>query len=994
MKKNYTQLLFTIKHLTFCILIFFFTIKHSKGQDYKSKIAEGTWTIQQIQQSADSFFSKVGTGKGSGYTQYKRWEYNAQRLADEQGYLKSTEFLQQEWEKSNREFNTQRLSRRGLNEIWTEMGPSYYNATTSWSPGVGRVTSFSVDPSNHKHIIIGAETGGVWRTIDGGQTWVPLGDYFSNLSVYATAIHPNNKSVYFFGSNNGYLYRSSNAGATWHLLSKVGNSNINNILLSTIDSLLIFVSVEASGMYRSADGGKNFVKITNDPSSFDILYKPLDYSTVYASGIGFHISTDTGKTFQSYMPNFPLTITGDVSVNGNYFITDNGFSPGKIPIPEEPSFIYGKLVLLQDSNNHLACGQALNASELNNSIAVVRRGTCNFTEKVMHAQNAGAIAVLVVNNQGGSITMGGGNGAIQIPAVSIDMETGEKLIHSLNQNNDIFAKIQNSSNQNLFTPNPKMIGLSEHNPELIYVLESKANVFGALFKSTNGGASFVKLLHSQNFLGYSTDGDDNAGQAPRDMAIAVNPLNSEEVHIAGILTWRSIDGGQSFDCSSDWIPYRAAQKGMGYCHADVDILKFVGDTLYAGTDGGIFYAENTVDITPNYFTDITNGLGIRQFYKIGIAQHSDVVVSGGSQDNGTSFYTPQNGWKDWLGADGMETFVSKLSNENDILFGTSQNGRPYVTYDAGNSIEYLSLPGTQSGNWVTPFEQSPNGQYIYIGYEQVFESEVGSDNWQPISQVFPGKLNHLKIAENNPKTMFAAHQRNLYKKDSLNNQWPLIKEFVGSINFIAIHPLNENLIAVSTTDTGKVYISYDGGENWVGFKKNLPDFSALCLAWNKDTFQSLYVGMNYGIYYIDSLEENWIPFSNQLPNVIVNELEINYVTNKIYAGTYGRGLWESSVFIREIEEEPNDTLNVTKQSIAAFAAYPNPFGSEIKIQNVHGNLKIQSIEVFDLQGKIIVSQKNINQETYTLATQNLPKGVYFIKIGSSKGVSIVKGIKE
>jgi photosystem II stability/assembly factor-like uncharacterized protein len=992
MRKNPNLYILSLKVLSFCLFISQIGIQKIEGQDYKTKIAEGTWTIQQIQQSADSFFSKAGTGKGSGYTQYKRWEYNALRLADENGFLKSTEFLQQEWEKSNREFNTQRHSRRGLNEIWTEMGPSYYNATTSWSPGVGRVTSFSVDPSNHKHIIIGAETGGVWRTIDGGTNWTPLGDYFSNLSVYSTAIHPSNKSTYFFGSSNGLLYRSTNSGATWQQLSKVGNSNINNILLSPIDSLLIFVSGESSGMYRSANGGMTFTKITSDPSSFDIVFKPSDWGTVYASGTGFHLSTDTGKTFQSYMPNFPLTIIGDVSVNGNYLVVDNGFSPGKVPIPEDPSFVYGKLVLLHDSNNHLACNQALNSTELINSIAVVRRGVCNFTEKVIHAQNAGAIAVIVVNNQGGAITMGGGNSSIQIPAVSLDMETGEKLIDALTQNKSIYAKLQNSSNQNLFTPNPKMIGVSEHNPNVIYILESKANVFGALFKSTNGGASFEKLLHSQNFLGYSTEGDDNAGQAPRDMAIAVNPLNSEEVHLAGILTWRSIDGGASFECTSDWIPSRAANKGMGYCHADVDILKFVGDTLYAGTDGGIFYAPNTESININYYTDITNGLGIRQFYKIGVGQYPELIVSGGSQDNGTSLYTPENGWIDWLGADGMETFVNKLDNQ--VLFGTSQNGRPYMTFDRGNSIEYLDLPGSRSGNWVTPFEQSPNGEYIYIAYEQVFESVAGMGIWQPISQVFPGKLNHLKIAESNPKIMFAAHQRNLYKKDSLNNEWPLVKEFTGSINFIAIHPLDENLIAIATTDTDKVYISYDGGENWVGFKKNLPDFSALCLVWNKDTFQSLYVGMNYGVYYIDSLEENWIPFSNQLPNVIVNELEINHVTNKIYAGTYGRGLWESSVYIREIKEEPTDTLNVTKQSIAAFAAYPNPFSSEIKIQNVHGNLKIQSIEVFDLQGKIIVSQKNINQDTYTLATHNLPKGVYFIKIGSSKGVSIIKGIKE
>lgn len=964
----------------------------SQAQEYANKIKEGTWTVQQIQQSADSFFKVNGTGKGSGYTQYKRWEYNALRMCDEQGYLKGQDQLLKEWEKANKEFHSVGVMRRSLNEKWTEWGPSYYNATTSWSPGVGRITAFSVDPSNHQHIIVGAETGGVWNTLDGGNNWTPLGDYFSNLSVYATAIHPRNPSIYYFGSNNGFLYRSLNAGATWQQLAKVGNSNINAITISPFDSSLIFVSVESSGMYRSADAGNTFTRVTTDPASFDILFKPGSASTVYASGIGFHVSQDTGKTFQSFMPSLPLTITGSSQLDGNYFVSDNSFVPGNIPIPQAPAMVYGKLVLFPDNNSHIACGPSLSATALNNAIAVVRRGQCNFTEKVIHAQNAGAIAVLVVNNQGGNVSMGGGDPSITIPAVSIDMETGEKIIQALLGNETIFAKLQNSGQSSLFTSNPKMLGVSEQNPQVLYVLESQGRRFGALYKSENAGLSFTKLNHSQNFLGYSTVGDDENGQAPRDMAIAVNPRNAQEVHIAGILTWKSSNGGLNFECTSDWIPDRASALDIGYCHADVDILKFVGDTLYAGTDGGIFYAPKTDQVNANYFVDITRGLGIRQFYKIGVAQDTQWIISGGSQDNGTSLYTKQNGWIDWIGADGMETFVSNQFHSR--VFGTSQNGRPYFTDDLGMSLYYLSLPGSQSGNWVTPFEQSPNGEKVYIAYEQVFETPSGFDYWEPVSPVFPGKLNHLKIAPFSPELMYAAHQRKLYKRTPGTTQWPEIKEFAGSINAIAIHPLFENTIAVATTDSGKVYVSHDGGLQWVSYRKNLPDFSALSLVWNKDTFNSLYLGMNYGVYFIDAQEALWQPFSNQLPNVIVNELEINNVTNKIFAGTYGRGLWVSDAFKRTVVSDTTLVSVRNEKWEPPFSVFPNPFALNFTIQSIDKQTMIKSVEIFDGQGKLIYSRKGLHNDSYQVETRDFAEGIYFIKVGTDRGVVLLRTIKS
>ena len=104
-------------------------------------------------------------------------------------------------------------------------------------PGVGRITGIAIDQNNSDHIIVGANTGGVWKTLDGGQNWMPLGDYFSNLRVYSVTIDPTNSDHYFFGSNNGLIYHSLDAGATWNLLSDMGNSIVNKILIHPTRSL-------------------------------------------------------------------------------------------------------------------------------------------------------------------------------------------------------------------------------------------------------------------------------------------------------------------------------------------------------------------------------------------------------------------------------------------------------------------------------------------------------------------------------------------------------------------------------------------------------------------------------------------------------------------------------------------------------------------------------------------------------------------------------------
>ncbi len=129
-------------------------------------------------------------------------------------------------------------------------------------------------------------------------------------------------------------------------------------------------------------------------------------------------------------PTLALNVNTPTSIAGAYAVRDNNFNPGNVPLPTAPAGITADLVLYDDGSPDTsdACSPAINALAISGKICVLRRGTCLFVEKVKNAQNAGAIAVIVVNNVEGNIIMGGADATITIPAISVTQTVGEAII--------------------------------------------------------------------------------------------------------------------------------------------------------------------------------------------------------------------------------------------------------------------------------------------------------------------------------------------------------------------------------------------------------------------------------------------------------------------------------------------------------------------------------------------------------------------------------------
>ena len=83
---------------------------------------------------------------------------------------------------------------------WTAIGPAPLEAADNGGKVSGRITGIAVDPSNSSNIYIAAAGGGVWKTTDGGSTWIPLTDNQATLSMGAIAIAPSSNQMIYAGT--------------------------------------------------------------------------------------------------------------------------------------------------------------------------------------------------------------------------------------------------------------------------------------------------------------------------------------------------------------------------------------------------------------------------------------------------------------------------------------------------------------------------------------------------------------------------------------------------------------------------------------------------------------------------------------------------------------------------------------------------------------------------------------------------------------------------
>ncbi|MBF4983905.1 T9SS type A sorting domain-containing protein [Nonlabens mediterrranea] len=422
-----------------------------------------------------------------------------------------------------------------------------------------------------------------------------------------------------------------------------------------------------------------------------------------------------------------------------------------------------------------------------------------------------------------------------------------------------------------------VIAVSPANPNYVYLLiiDGNANLMG-LYRSTNSGQNFARRDNGTDIL--------ESGQGNFDLALEVSETNAEIVYTGCLNIWKSFNGGSSFSKINSWNN----PSGSTYTHADIHQIRQFGTELFVMSDGGVYRSNNDA----GSFTDLTAGAQIGQFYRIAVSAQSSAQVIGGLQDNGGQARSG-NQWKNFYGADGMDGGINPL--DSNIRYGFIQNGGGlYFTNNGGNSIlNTIFRPNGENGNWITPLKTDSQGT-IYVGYTALYK--VQNNNFIAVSPSFTSNIDVIEIDPTDDNIIYIAVDNILYRSNNAGVSFGVVSNFTLDIAAIEVSNTDNNIIYVSTEESyGSVYKSINQGITFTDITANLPDLG-------KNTIASLpmsvdgeiYLGTTIGVYKYDDVSTQWTVFNNNLPNVNVRDLEINGIDNILTAGTYGRGIWQTS----------------------------------------------------------------------------------------------------
>jgi len=165
----------------------------------------------------------------------------------------------------------------------------------------GRVSDLEVDPNNPSVWYLTVGSGGLWKTVNRGNTWKPIFDDYPSFSLGAVVVDPRNSNIVWLGTGENThnrstsygdgVYKSTDAGGTWTRMGLPDSQKIQRILLDPRDSNVVYVAAAGPlwtsggdrGLYKTTDGGKTWTRalfVNDDVGIGDVLFHPKVPNTI------------------------------------------------------------------------------------------------------------------------------------------------------------------------------------------------------------------------------------------------------------------------------------------------------------------------------------------------------------------------------------------------------------------------------------------------------------------------------------------------------------------------------------------------------------------------------------------------------------------------------------------------------------------------------------------------------------------------------------------
>ncbi|MGH9773917.1 MAG: WD40/YVTN/BNR-like repeat-containing protein [Candidatus Acidiferrales bacterium] len=215
----------------------------------------------------------------------------------------------------------------------------------------GRIAAIAGVPGDRTTLYVGSAGGGVWKSMDGGYTFKPIFDKYTQ-SIGAVAVDPSHTETVWVGTGESWVrnsvsvgtgvYKSTDAGENWQLVGLADTEHISRIAIHPKDSGTVLVcalghlwnSNAERGVFRTTDGGKTWKQtlfVNEDTGCADIAQDPQDPRIVYAGmwqvrrypwtfnsggpGGGLYKSSDGGDTWKRITAGLPSGDLGRIGIS-------------------------------------------------------------------------------------------------------------------------------------------------------------------------------------------------------------------------------------------------------------------------------------------------------------------------------------------------------------------------------------------------------------------------------------------------------------------------------------------------------------------------------------------------------------------------------------------------------------------------------------------------------------------------------------------------------
>ncbi|HEY6120264.1 MAG TPA: carboxypeptidase regulatory-like domain-containing protein, partial [Pyrinomonadaceae bacterium] len=814
---------------------------------------------------------------------------------------------------------------------WIELGPNPIpngQTQTVTTPVSGRVSAIEIDPSNPNIVYVGAAQGGVYRSLDGGATWVPIFDSAQSLAIGALTLDSANGRLWVgTGEANGSADSFAGVG-----LYRIDNVNTTADLVGPINPIR---------NYLDASSNPQSVPVFNGRSISKILIVPGDPSTLLVGNSGAAIGIGGNPPLGGTVP--------PAGIRGLYKLSNVTGSPVSVTVTKiaVSPFSGGVCFDTPCTGNRNVNDMVFDLSDsTGNTLVVWLNGT--------NAPSDGGI-YRSTNVLSGSPTF-----TQRLATTSTSNANGR----------GIFA--QSSANSTL-------IYVASGEPSTGGTLCNSAGNPGALRRSTDGGSTWSAELaggggfcDGQCFYNIGIDIVPGATTAVDKILLGGNVRSTNCQKLEGT----SLDGAATLFANTD----------VGL-HADTHVIAIAPsnvNVVYRGDDGGVW---KSTDGGATWSSLNNTTFRATQFQSIAVHPTDPDFTIGGTQDNGTEKLTTGPTWIRSDSGDGGYALIDQNAADttnvtmyhtyfnqtnSQILFARSTNAGASWPAALGCGGTANGINCTDAVNFYAPMALGPGSpNTLYFGSDRLYRSVNTGTTMLVVSQaplvvgvpisaigIAPQDDNYRIVGLNNGGLFYTTTGSSTLTSLDLTGAGSVIPDF-----YVA-------RLAFDPTDKQTVYIAlgnFAGGTaasqshiwrvtnlsntpvltpvNGTG-ANILPDVPVNGLVVDPLHSQRLFAGTDIGVFESENGGTSWAPHGQGLPRVAVFDMAIQNVKRVIRIATHGRGMWEASVLSPTAAPATiSGTINSSTGSpLAGVTVQLSGGSSATTITDANGNYRFTGVD--------------------------------------------------